>query len=266
MPSPFSVATYNILAGAYAHRGWYRRTPAIVLTPEWRVPALAHHVAALNNDLICLQEVEPAVVGRLKAELARLGYDVHYARNVAGRPDGLAIFYREKTFNLVSATRVVFSDGGGVAPDSGTIALIALFRVENRLLGVINTHLHWDPPHKAPEARRGYRQGRQLVSEYRRLEKSAAGWILAGDLNETPDSALAKVICEAGLDYAHRALGAPATCNVNGEARMIDYLYHSSALRSEAEAPPPVDHDTALPSAEQPSDHVPLTARFAWKD
>jgi mRNA deadenylase 3'-5' endonuclease subunit Ccr4 len=262
----FSVATYNVLASAYAHRGWYPRTPAVVLTPEWRIPALAHRISAFKADLFCLQEVEPAVVGRLKAELAQVGYHVHYARNGAGRPDGLAIFYREKIFTSVSATHLVFTDGGGVAPDSGYIALIALLQVENRLLGVMNTHLQWDPPDHLPEDRRGYRQAREVVNEYKKRESAAAGWIVAGDLNDTPDSALAAMIRETGLDYAHRELGAAATCNVNGQARMIDYLFHSAALRSEPEAPPPIDHSTILPSAEEPSDHVALIARFAWKD
>jgi mRNA deadenylase 3'-5' endonuclease subunit Ccr4 len=266
MPAIFTVATYNVLAGAYAHRGWYRRTPAIVLTPEWRVPALARHIAGLNADLICLQEVEPPVVGRLKAEIGRLGYNVHYARNGAGRPDGLAIFYREESFTAMSATRLVFRDGGGVAPDSGYIALIGLFRIEDRLLGVINTHLQWDAPGIPREERRGCRQARELQGEYRKLESSATGWILAGDLNDTPESELAAMMRDTGLDYAHRELGDPATCNVNGQARMIDYLYHSSALRAEPEAPRLIDKHTILPCAEEPSDHVALVARFEWKD
>ena len=262
----FSVTTYNVLASAYAHRGWYPRTPAVVLTPEWRIPALAHKIPALNADLLCLQEVEPAVVGRLKAELGQSGYDVHYARNGEGRPDGLAILFRAVRFTSVSATRLVFTDGAGVAPDSGYIALIALFRVENRLLGVINTHLQWDPPDSPPEGRRGFRQARQLLREYKNLENAAAGWILAGDLNDTPGSELTAMMRRTGLDYAHRQLGATATCNVNGEARLIDYLYHSNALRSDPQAPLAINRDTILPSAEEPSDHVALTASFAWKD
>jgi mRNA deadenylase 3'-5' endonuclease subunit Ccr4 len=265
MPVSFSVATYNILASAYAHRGWYPRTPAIVLRPEWRIPALARHVAGLKADLLCLQEVEPDLLARLRAELAVSGYDVHYARNAGRRPDGLAMFYRKEAFITVSASRLVFTDGDGAAPDSGCIALIALFRVEERLLGVINTHLLWDPPGSSLTAQRGYRQARQLLAEYRKLENSAAAWILAGDLNVTPESALVAMMRGAGLDYAHRRLSV-ATCNVKGEARMIDYLYHSTALCSEPDAPAPIDDRTILPSAEQPSDHVPLMARFTWLD
>jgi endonuclease/exonuclease/phosphatase family metal-dependent hydrolase len=237
----------------------------MVLTPEWRIPALAQHVAGLRADLLCLQEVEPETLARLRVELAASGYDVHYARNAGRRPDGLAMFYRKESFASVNASRLVFADGDGASADSGCIALIALFRVEDRLLGVINTHLLWDPPGSPLEAQRGYRQARQLLAEYRKLENTAGGWILSGDLNVTPDSALAAMIHDAGLAYAHRGLDAAVTCNVNREARMIDYLYHSAALDAAPERPTPIDHGTILPSAEQPSDHVALAARFRWK-
>jgi mRNA deadenylase 3'-5' endonuclease subunit Ccr4 len=31
------VATYNVLADAYVNRAWYRRTPALVPDPTWRI-------------------------------------------------------------------------------------------------------------------------------------------------------------------------------------------------------------------------------------
>ena len=55
----FSVASYNVLASAYIERAWYRRTPVIALDRAWRVPALVQHVAKLDADILCLQEVEP---------------------------------------------------------------------------------------------------------------------------------------------------------------------------------------------------------------
>ena len=69
----FSVATYNILAGAYIQRGYYPRTPALVLNPAWRVPALTQHVSALQADLVCLQEVEVEVYASLRGSLGALG-------------------------------------------------------------------------------------------------------------------------------------------------------------------------------------------------
>lgn len=262
----FSVATYNVLANAYVSRAWYPGTPAMVLDPAWRIPALVQHISALNADLLCLQEIEPDLLAPLRTGLAAIGYDGQYARKGAGRPDGLAIFYRKEKFVLVSAACLSYADAAGAVPDSGYVALIARFRIVDRLLGVINTHLLWDPPGTALEAQRGFCQARQMMAGWETIVDSAAAWILAGDLNVTPGSALVAMIQQAGWDYAHRDLTGAATCNVKSEARMIDYLFHSAALRPEPVAPTPVDDRTVLPSAEEPSDHVAIAARFKWKD
>ena len=46
---------------------------------------------------------------------------------------------------------------------------------------------------------------------------------------------------------------------------MIDYLFYSAKLQSDPEKITPIDARTVLPSAEQPSDHVAIVARFDWK-
>ena len=77
----FSVTTYNVLADAYANRAWYPRTPALVLDPTWRVPALVQYIAAIDAEIICLQEVELASWPRCGYDLARLAM----ARNMDAR-------------------------------------------------------------------------------------------------------------------------------------------------------------------------------------
>ncbi|HME63197.1 MAG TPA: endonuclease/exonuclease/phosphatase family protein [Candidatus Binatia bacterium] len=261
----FSLATYNVLANTYANRAWYRRTPSMVLNPAWRVPALVQHISALKTDVLCLQEVEPDVFATLRASLAASRYNVQYARKSGDHPDGVAIFYHREKFELVSASRFIFADGEGDEADSGYIALITMFRASEGVIGVINTHLLWDPPGTSSESRRGYRQARQLLAEWEKIAGSANAWILAGDFNVTPDDALIGMIRRAGFDYAHCGLADAATCNVHGEARMIDYIFYSHPLCCEPEAITPVHDLTVLPSADQPSDHVAVAARFTWK-
>ena len=70
----FSLASYNVLASAYIQRAWYRRTPALVLNPAWRVPALVQNISRLNADLLCLQEVEPVTFVALRSYLGERGY------------------------------------------------------------------------------------------------------------------------------------------------------------------------------------------------
>src|SRR6188768_1730960 len=85
----FIAASYNVLASAYIQRAWYRRTPALVLDPAWRVPALVQRICKLNADLFCLQEVEPETFVALRTFLGERGYGGEYARKLAGRPEGL---------------------------------------------------------------------------------------------------------------------------------------------------------------------------------
>lgn len=253
-----------MLASAYVQRAWYPRTPALVLNPAWRVPALVQHISTLGADILCLQEVEPETFVALRTSLAERGYGAQYARKTAGCPEGCAIFYRRESFELISIRAVAYEDGGGAVPGSGSIALLALCRTGDGVLGVVNTHLTWDPPNTAPAAQRGLRQAQQLLSEQKSCAANARGWIIAGDFNATPGSEIIAMLERAGFDYAHAGLAGVVTCNVNAEARMIDYLFHSSALRAEAQLPAPIDDKTILPSAEQPSDHVAILSQFTW--
>jgi mRNA deadenylase 3'-5' endonuclease subunit Ccr4 len=261
----FSVATYNVLASAYIQRARYPGTPAMVLNPAWRVPALVRYISSLKSDIFCLQEVEPEIFVALRTSLGATGYGACYERKYARRPEGCATFYRGKEFELLSSRVIAYVDGAGIAPDTGHIAQITLFQRTGGILGVINTHLTWDPPSTPRNAQVGLRQTQQLLTEYEKGISDARGWIIAGDFNVTPDSEIIAMVERVGLTYAHRRTAGVFTCNVNSDARMIDYIFHSTALVTEQpQLPVLIDDKTILPSAEQPSDHVPLMAKFDW--
>lgn len=263
----FTVATYNVLASAYIERAWYPRTPALVLDPAWRVPALVRHISRLGSDIFCLQEVEPETFVALRTTLGERGYDGQYARKLAQRPDGVAIFYRRTAFELLSVRVLAYSDGAGVVADTGYIALIARLRTRDGILGVINTHLMWDPPNTGRGARLGLRQGRQLLAELESgVATDACGWIVAGDFNVTPESDIVALMEQAGFHHAHRELPDVYTCNFGANARLIDYLFHSAKLRAAPLAPTRIEDRNILPSADEPSDHLAIMATFEWND
>lgn len=262
----FTAVSYNVLASAYITRAWYRRTPALVLDPAWRVPALVQYIAKLNADLFCLQEVEPETFVALRTFLGERGFSGEYARKLAGRPEGLAIFYRRAVFELTSSQSVAYADGAGVAHDTGYIAQVARLRNGDKTLGIINTHLTWDPPNSAREAQRSLRQVQQCLAAYQNYAADAEGWIVSGDFNVTPDSEIVGLMLQAGLQFAHSELAELFTCNIGGKARLIDYLFHASALRADPIALTRIDDLTILPSAEEPSDHIAIMARFDWCD
>jgi mRNA deadenylase 3'-5' endonuclease subunit Ccr4 len=263
--SSWVVATYNVLATSYIQRSRYPRTPALVLDPAWRVPALAQHISSFEADIICLQEVETETFSALRSRLGSRRHAGHYARKNGGSPDGCATFCRQDVLWLLEEKVVRLADGGVGQADSGNIALITIFDALGRRLGIINTHLTWDPPGTATESQPGLRQARQLLLEYEDIAAFADGWIIAGDLNVTPDGEIVSLIEAAGFRCAHASHPPSNTCSFNGTAKKIDYLLHSPSLQSDPYEICAIDAQTVLPSPEQPSDHVAVMARFEWR-
>ena len=262
----FSVVSYNVLASAYIQRAWYRRTPRLVLDPSWRVPALVQHISKLEADLVCLQEVEPETFVALRTSLGERGYRGEYARKLAGRPEGLAVFYRRTKFDWIDSRVVIYADGAGVAHNTGYVAQWMKMRSGDKTLGLINTHLTWDPPNTARDNQRGLRQAQQIFAEYQNRAADASGWIISGDFNVTPESEIVGLALQRGFHYAHQNLTDVFSCNIGGSARLIDYLFYSGELHAEASVLRRIDAQTVLPSAEEPSDHVAILARVDWQD
>jgi mRNA deadenylase 3'-5' endonuclease subunit Ccr4 len=262
----FSVASYNILADAYLRREWYPHIPESVLDPQRRRAALVRHIEGLIADVICLQEVEPAAFTAIAASLQLLGYQAHYAPKGAGRPDGCATLIRENAFTVRARHDLRYADGWGTRPDSGHVALVLVLEREGRVLGVANTHLRWDSPGTRLAEQWAYRQITQLLESRKGIDPQCPAWIFCGDFNITPDSAVVRMLEQAGFLSAYRGQEHRSPCVANGKARMIDYLFHTAALESRPVDLPAIDDRAALPSLEEPSDHLPIMAWFVWRE
>jgi endonuclease/exonuclease/phosphatase family metal-dependent hydrolase len=237
----------------------------MVLDPSWRIPAVVHQVINIGTDILCLQEVEMGTFAALSHRLKSSGYAAQHARK-RGKPDGCATFYREDVFELVATRVIEYADGGGKGQaNSGHIALLVLLRAWDRVVGIANTHLSWDHPDTPTTAKLGRRQALQFLNEYQTVPPTCDGWLICGDLNATPDSDIVALLESTGFRYSHAGLTDVYTCTVNGEAKMIDYLFYSAAFRSEPQALLRISNRTVLPSSDQPSDHLPIVARFLWK-
>ena len=259
----FTAATYNVLASAYVRPQFFPHTPPQLLDPIWRRPAIARHVAALDADLICMQEVEVEMFEEIERQLAPSGYAGALALKAGGKPDGCAVFIRSGTFELVRVERLEYDDGTPEMPASGHVAQLAVLKESGGLLGVANTHLKWHPPGTPPERRYGLRQMRHLLDARIRRAPECRGWIVCGDFNVTSEDAVIEELARAGFAFSHMAIGG-ATCNSNRHAKMIDYLFHDAGLASTAVALPALSDSTPLPGPGEPSDHVAVTARLQW--
>lgn len=260
----FRLASYNVLATSYIRPEFYPATPAELLADEHRVPALVRYIADLHADLYCLQEVERYAFAAIEAALGPMGYEAQLARKGGRRPDGCAVLFRLTCFRPVSAERLEYEEGLGPSP-SGHVAQLIVLECGSRQIGVANTHLRWDPPGVPPARQHGLRQVRELLSVLRSDPYRGMPWIICGDLNASPSSAVVQALLDAGLTYSHTAPHEGATCNANRTAKMIDYVFTEAPLQARPHPVVPVDDATPLPGPTQPSDHVPVIAQVGWE-
>ena len=263
MESAFTLATWNILATAYIRPDFYPNSPPHVLSTRWRVPVLGQKAEELNVDILCLQEVEDETFMPIQGRLEPLGYSGSFAKKGRRKPDGCATFFRTDRCRLLAERRLVFADGID-GPSSGNVAQVMALDVLDVRLDVVNTHFKWDPPGTPRERMLGYRQASLALSALP-APTPAGVQIICGDFNVTSDSPVIELFTAAGFDHTHHARPGVFTCNSSRQPKLIDYIFYRGPVRAEGVPVPQIDGETALPSPEQPSDHLPLIAQFTCR-
>lgn len=255
----FSVATYNVLANAYVRPNRYRGCPPAALEPGPRRQLLLDRIAALDVDLLCLQEVEPDAHEAIAARLGQAYASVYAQRR--GRPDGASLFARRSALSL-DRHEVLHYQAHADGDDQ--LALLGNLRLGARRLLVASTHLQWCPDNTPPEQHIGRSQMIELLDRLTRDGKDAT-WILAGDLNATSQSSVVEAALARGLVLGARSQRPWDTCNANGRPRKLDYLLvPAGQLDARPGNLPTLRRDTALPSLSEPSDHLPLRIDFRF--
>lgn len=255
MSKLLSLVSYNVLADSYIKPEWYPHTPAQWLDPTSRHPALLAELQKMDTDILALQEVEAVLYDRLAEGLEGLGYVGHYEPKGRKKPDGCATFVRGDAAGCVDWLRLDYDDGDGDEPVSGHLALIAILDLPGQRLGVANTHLKWAPDSTPRTAHRGARQLDQLARAC--AEHDCTSWVVCGDLNCGPESAVLDGLRAAGFVDAHAGLSTP-TCNANRQPRKLDHVFVTANLDPHPAPIDTIDRDTPLPSSVRASDHLPV--------
>ena len=262
-PSSLSVASYNVLCDAYIKPEYYPHCSADDLSPEKRHPRLVDRVAGLGTDVICLQEVDYAMFERLEKRLRPLGYRGRWAHKGMGKPDGCATFVRS-ALRVITDSVLLYDDNANGRNPSGHVALLSVISAhDHREVIVVNTHLKYDAPETPPDLRTGQRQAEELVAKLR--DGAQGHLVICGDFNAEEGSAVMNVFAAYAYQDAHSCAMLP-TCVANGRAQKIDAILCCICTRVEGVSTPAIDGATALPSATEPSDHVPICATFAAAD
>jgi protein angel len=258
----FVVSSYNVLATAHIKPRFYPHVAPERLQPQWRLSALADAVERLAAHVLCLQEVEEDSFAALGERLRKAGYAGEYLKKCGARPDGCATFFDRSLFTLADMRQLAYDDATGDRPASGHVALLLRLRHGARTIGIANTHIKWDSPTALPDQRFGLCQAHQLIAE---MADSCDAWIACGDFNKTSENEILEAFRTAGFADAFAAQPDAFTSNANGVAKRIDYLLHRGPLTAISRPLPTIDSTTPLPSLEQPSDHLPISATFEWR-
>lgn len=249
------LVSWNVLADAYVRPSFYPRTDPDLLRPGARTRGIIDLIAASGADIVCLQEAERSLIDAARGSLAPEGWDIHYASKL-DKPDGCAILARRDAV-IETVRTIAYADGAPDRADSGHIALVAIVRVagHGHRVGIVTTHLRWDPPGTTADARWAVREVAELL---RVTRDRSSPWIVCGDLNIEPDDLAYTMLVDAGfVDPSAGALH--PTANPNGRAKRIDHILHTPDLS--VSALPIIialDDHTPLPSITMPSDHIPI--------
>jgi endonuclease/exonuclease/phosphatase family metal-dependent hydrolase len=253
----FSAATYNILADAYVRPDRYRGCTAEALAPGPRRRLLLDRIAGLDVDLLCLQEVEPDAHQAIARRLGD-GYVGVYAQR-RGRPDGSSLFARRACIDL-DRHEVLHYQAHHRRDDQ--LALLSHLRIGERRALVASTHLQWCPDDTPDAEHIGRMQMIELLDHVRASDPDAI-WILAGDFNATSRSGVLEPALARGLVLSTRNQRPWDTCNANNRPRKLDYLLiRAEQLEPHPGTLPRLARDTPLPSASEPSDHLPLRVEY----
>ena len=241
------IVCWNVLASAYVRPEHYPYTLPAILDPSTRDPAVLERLLShATADVLCLQEVEPAMFDAAAATLD--AFEGHFVQK-RGKPEGCAIFVK-RALGAPTFRELVFGDG------TGHVAVAAILDG----VGVASTHLRWQAADVPLEARLGRAELTELLDAWVTTDMP---WIVCGDLNAEASSPVLEVAFARDLRDAYATLPDAHTCNSNGRRKRIDFILHSSTFDATPTALSAITDVTPLPSADEPSDHLAITATLS---
>jgi len=247
----FSVVTYNVLADAYVKRERYPLSPPEALRSKARRALLLSTLAALDADVLCLQELEPDLLREVEA----LGYSGIYVAK-PGKPDGSAVLVRGP-IRVVSSRAVHYR---AVEAGYPHVAAIAELELGSRRLHAASTHLRWQRRDTPPDRHLGRLQLLELLAH-----RDEGAWLVAGDFNTLSEGPVIREALAAGLRLSCRSQRPWDTVNIDGRRRKLDYLLYTPAhLRAIPGTLPRLERRTPMPSAVHASDHLPVRVDYEW--
>lgn len=240
-------------------------------TRRWR---LLEEILIYDPDIVCLQEVDHYDL--LNRALSSIGYSgsfipkpdspcIYLSENTG--PDGCAIFYKEKKFDLINIEKKILEVW---QVQSNQVAMMMKLRRKDGYeeLCVSTTHL---------KARTGAllstlrnEQGKDLL-QWIHSKIGDTPLILTGDFNAEPHEPVYATMTsnkDIPLSSAYPLHYTTWKIRKDGEYKQnLDYIFHSPAFNVTATLQAPTEQQIGpdrLPNLQFPSDHLSLVADFKY--
>jgi endonuclease/exonuclease/phosphatase family metal-dependent hydrolase len=246
-----SVATYNCLANEYLNY-WdgklnyeqiaYKNQPQFDLLKQ---ADIITRLSKLNADIVCLQELSAKNLHSFILQMNHLGYVGSYEQ-FEGKPDGIAIFYKNNKFTEARQEVLPYQDGTG-----RKALFLHLKTPQGATAHICSTHL------QGGERNRGIAH-QQIQKLIQKVSLIGSHVIVCGDFNFTPSDPRFQEMNKYLADVLN-GRGIPTSMNGTTQLR-LDYIWHTASQ-------PPLSASVSgnlqkFMTREEPSDHIPLIASF----
>ena len=270
----FTVAQWNLLADGLSGRdpalgGFTHGLDARFLQWEYRQPLIARELAASDADIVMLEECD-------HPEDVRAALPGHHCIFQPKRhspclansplPDGCLLAVRAARFEVEAHEAFFLREEDNQCCVTATLRDV---RTGKRIVAAV-THLKAAKDAAGEAVRTAQARHVALRVERAMADGGAPHAVLGCDLNATPTSKAYALLLRRGFRSSFaQCMGAePAftTCkqrSAGAKASVIDYLFAVN-LDADAVLRVPAGEPAPLPTAEHPSDHLLLVARYSY--
>jgi len=205
---PFTLATWNVLADDHVYPHYYPQCTKKQLSWSERLPQLLKRIRDLDPDILCMQEVDNWKDWDIT--LKERGYTNVYLARGGSKQDGCSISFKTDLFSVVDRMEVRFDDMADFPFEDGQrirkhcVALGLVLRPtgggasesgESDIF-VVTTHLFWNPKFEDVKLRQAIYLTYHIYQFWNKPQRV----ILCGDMNSTPDSAIATFLRTGRID------------------------------------------------------------------
>jgi len=190
----FTVMQFNMLAHCYARAEIFPFAPQEILCSTERWEHTISEILLYNSDIVCLQELDK--YQELKGRMQAAGYKGIFKRKGGGRKDGVAIFYKSKTFERIAAACVEY----GKENENG-VGVFSILRPKKggSPICIGTTHLFWHPKKeliRLAQAEIFLGALKQFVSKEKKEKGIGENLpvVITGDLNTRPGAMVYRLI------------------------------------------------------------------------